>query len=72
VRSFHGEPVRATVTVYPSKLKVTTDVQGNFELDVDPGSYTVRLRAHGYQSQNRQVEVQQNGVTVLNVELDAK
>jgi hypothetical protein len=50
----------------------STDAQGYFEIDLPPGSYTVRLRAFGYVSQNRRIAVEENGVTVLNVELGKK
>ena len=72
VRSFAGEALNATVTVYPSDLKASTDAEGAFSLDVPPGKYTVRIRAHGYKSQNRNVVVSENGVTVLNAELGKK
>ena len=42
---------------------------GRFELDVAPGSYEVRVSASGYESQRRRIQVEQNGVTLLNVDL---
>jgi hypothetical protein len=72
VRSFSGEPLRATIRVKPRDLKASTDEQGYFELDVPPGKYTVHLRSNGYASQDRRVVVEPNGVTVLNVELGKK
>jgi uncharacterized membrane protein len=72
VRAFSGTPLAATVTVYPRHLEATTDEQGYFQLDVPPGRYTVRLRAHGYKSQSRKVDIQADSVTVLNVELVKK
>ena len=73
VRSRSGRPLRrATAKVYPGGAKTKVDAQGRFRLDVKPGSYKVRLRAYGYQSQNRSVVVRKNGVVVLNVELRKK
>jgi hypothetical protein len=42
---------------------------GRFELDVAPGNYEVRVSAPGYESQRRHIQVEQNGVTLLNVDL---
>ena len=51
---------------------ISTNDDGYFEADVEPGSYTVRIRAYGFKSQNRDLAVENHGVTVLNVELKAK
>lgn len=72
VRSAGGVPLKATATIYPGRHKTTTNGRGEFELNVKPGKYTVRIRAYGYRSQNREVVVRQNGVVVLNVELRKK
>jgi hypothetical protein len=72
IRSFSGEALRATIRVQPGDRKASTNDEGYFELDVPPGHYTVRLRAFGYASQTRRVQVDPNGVTVLNVELRKK
>lgn len=42
---------------------------GRFELDVVPGNYEVRVSAPGYESQRRRIQVERNGVTLLNVDL---
>jgi len=72
VRAFSGEPLEASATFYPRGLKANADAQGYFELELPPGKYTVRLRAYGYQSQNRRVQADADGVTILNVELRKK
>lgn len=72
IRAFDGTPLQATVTVYPGNHKASTNAQGAFELNLKPGRYTIRLRAYGYNSQNRAVVVHENGVTVLNAELRKK
>ena len=72
IRAFDGSPLQATVTVYPGNHKASTNAEGGFELNLKPGRYTIRLRAYGYNSQNRAVVVHENGVTVLNAELRKK
>jgi hypothetical protein len=72
IRAFDGTPLQATVTVYPGNHKASTNAEGAFELNLKPGRYTIRLRAYGYNSQNRAVVVHENGVTVLNAELRKK
>jgi HSP20 family molecular chaperone IbpA len=42
---------------------------GRFEIDVAPGRYRVTISAPGFETQNRKVEVEENGVTLLNVDL---
>ena len=48
------------------------DADGNFELDVAPGEYTVEISAPGYRPQQRPALVEHNGVTVIVVELGAE
>lgn len=69
VRSFDGRIVPAAVRVEPLGIEVTTDAEGSFHIDVQPGSYHVRVRANGYVEQKRRVTVEDDGVTVLNVDL---
>jgi Carboxypeptidase regulatory-like domain len=69
VRAFSGAPLRATITVQPGGMQASTAADGTFSLDVTPGKYTVQLRAPGYKSQDRDVIVDEDGITVLNVEL---
>lgn len=42
---------------------------GLFQIDVQPGNYEVTIKAPDYEPQTRSVRVEQNGVTVLNVDL---
>jgi hypothetical protein len=69
VRAFSGAPLRATITVQPGGMQASTAADGTFSLDVTPGKYSVQLRAPGYKSQERDVIVDEDGITVLNVEL---
>jgi len=72
VRSFRGKPLKASAVVYPLGTKVDSDEDGTFSLPVPPGKYTVRLRAYGYRSQNREIVITEGSVTLLNVELRKK
>ena len=56
------------------RLDFALDGEANsvVETDVEPGTYRVRIKARGYRSQNRRVVVEDQGVTVINVELKAK
>ena len=71
VRTLAGKPVAATVVVEPLGVTVEAGDDGAFRIDVPPGKYEVVLSAPGLATQRRQIQVEQNGVTVLNVELRA-
>jgi hypothetical protein len=59
----------AQIEVLPLGQKVEADAKGAFVLDVPPGSYTVVVRAEGHETQERPAEVEQNGVTILVIDL---
>jgi hypothetical protein len=73
IRSFKGDGLDAEVEIEPgnhaqhTQTLHTTD--GQFEADVAPGTYDVTITAPGYETQRRHVEVEQNGVTLLNADL---
>jgi hypothetical protein len=69
VRSFEGLPLQAAIRVLPEGRSVSADKDGRFMLELAPGSYQVEIECSGYRTQRRKVTVQQNGVTLLNVEL---
>ncbi len=69
VRSAAGKPLAAEVTLLPLGTKVETAADGSFRVDVPPGAYQVVIEARGFAPQRRQIVVDENGVTVLNVEL---
>jgi len=72
VRSYNGKGLRATVTVAPIGLVVETDASGFFEIDLEPGMYTVEIEAIGYRKQTRTAEIEKNSVNILNVDLRRK
>lgn len=71
IRSFDGAPLAAQVRLLPEGTSVTADNDGRFVLELEPGSYQVQIECSGYRTQRRNVTVQKNGVTLLNVELRA-
>jgi len=68
VRSFKGANLSAEIKIDPLGLTLRTQ-DGRFEADVAPGSYEVTITAPGYETQHRRVEVEKNGVTLLNADL---
>jgi hypothetical protein len=71
VRSLASQNVEAQVRVEPAGLALNAK-EGRFEVDVAPGNYEVIITAPGFATQRRRVTVEQNGVTVLNVDLRRK
>ena len=69
VRSFNGKPLAATIRVEPLGVEAKTDADGTFQIDVPPGSYEVVVAAPGHAGQRRPVQVEENGVTILNADL---
>ena len=67
VRSLRGRSVDADVNVDGDAKDLRAD-QGRFELDVTPGVHEVRISAPGYTTQVRRVRVEENGVTLLNID----
>jgi hypothetical protein len=67
VRDLKGRPVAATVRVADKTVQVGAD--GQFVVDVAPGEHDVTIEAAGYRTQTRHVVVEQEGVTVLNIDL---
>lgn len=69
VRSWNGKPLKATLNVTPGGVKAQSDEHGEFTLDLPPGDYEVTIEADGVKPQTRKVKVEQNGVTILNVDM---
>lgn len=69
VRSYSGEGIKASVSVGPGDHNATCNEQGEFELMLPPGDYQVTISADGFQTQKRSLRVQDEGVTVLNADL---
>ncbi len=69
VRNYNGKPLKATLTVAPIGTKGQSDEHGEFTLDLPPGDYDVTIEADGVKPQTRKVKIEQNGVTILNVDM---
>jgi hypothetical protein len=69
VRGAGGEPVLAEITIEELQVRETSAEDGTFALDVQPGRYTVTVSATGYAREQREVDVEHNGVTVLLIDL---
>jgi hypothetical protein len=69
VRSFNGVGLRARIRIEPLGTVVQTDAAGTFKADVPPGKYDVVVEAVGHDVQRRHVEVQADGVVILNADL---
>lgn len=72
VRNLDGLPVSAKIVVTPGGHSLSADEMGEFQLDVEPGTYSVVIEAKGYRKQVRKVTVGKNSVEILNVDLRTK
>jgi hypothetical protein len=68
IRSFRGSGLDAEIKIDPGDRTLHAK-DGRFEADVAPGTYDVTITAPGYEIQRRRVDVEQNGVTLLNADL---
>lgn len=69
VRSFDGKPLAATITIDGTGQTLTADAKGEFEAALPPGDHEVRISIGGYGEQTRTVQIEDDGVTLLNVDL---
>lgn len=59
VDSAAGEPLQGVnIVIQDTQQGTTTDAQGNYSMEVDPGSYTLSTSFVGYQTETRTVEVE--------------
>jgi len=69
IRAWSGKALAATIRVEPIGVETTTDADGAFQIDVPPGSYEIIVAAPGFAGQRRRMQVEENGVTILNADL---
>jgi len=69
VRSFRGQGLTSKLTVEPGSTSIDSDTEGNFELDLPPGDYEVTIEVEGFKAQTRKIRVDENGVTIMNVDM---
>jgi hypothetical protein len=65
----HMPIVRATVSLSPAPAMTTSDVNGNYTLAVNPGTYTVTASAAGYSSASQTVTVNGGQNQIVNFKL---
>lgn len=71
VRAYSGEGLKASVRVEPGAHEVICNQAGEFEIGLPPGNYEVIISAEGYSEQRRKLSVGEEGVTVLNADLQS-
>ena len=65
-----GEPLIGANVVYGPTQGTVTDYQGNFTLKLTPGEYTLNISYVGYETETRQISVE-NRAVFLDVELES-
>lgn len=60
----------ASVVVKGTTKGVTTDIDGSYELEIEPGTYTLSFSYVGYQEAEKQVTVKANETVTVNVEIN--
>ena len=61
----------ANVLIVETANGVTTDIDGNYEVEIAPGTYTIRYSYIGYQTVEKKVTVKDDETVIVNVELSA-
>lgn len=69
IRAFSGKPLAAIIRIESLGSETKTDQDGAFQINVPPGTYEVVVTATGYATQRRKMQVDENGVTILNADL---
>jgi hypothetical protein len=60
---------KAVVTVTPGDKKIETAGDGTFSIDLAPGVYKISVKAAGFATQELDVTIDANGVTIKNIDL---
>ncbi|WP_226005885.1 carboxypeptidase regulatory-like domain-containing protein [Natrinema salinisoli] len=63
-----GEPI-ANATVTAGDQQTTTDENGSYGLDLEPGEYSLAISADGYQDASQNVSVEADATTTVDVTL---
>jgi hypothetical protein len=69
IRSFDGQGLRARIIIVPLGRALSTAPDGTFLVEVPPGHYEVSVEAPAHGRQVRSIEVQDDGVVILNADL---
>jgi hypothetical protein len=55
--------------IKPSGDTVETNEEGYFSIDLPSGAYKVIINASGFKAQKKRVVIEENSVTIINVDL---
>jgi hypothetical protein len=70
INAANGRPVaNATVTIEPGGVTATSGPDGKLTVDLPPGRYKITVTARGLAQQQLDVNIEQNGVAIKNIEL---
>jgi hypothetical protein len=73
IRDFAGKGLNAKLTVEkvgdPFAEIFESNADGSFEIDLLPGQYKVTIESNGFSGQEREIVIEQDGVTIMNVGL---
>ncbi|MBW2462398.1 MAG: carboxypeptidase regulatory-like domain-containing protein [Deltaproteobacteria bacterium] len=69
VRTYQNAPLAATARLEPHGIAIETDASGQYRGQVPPGRYQITVEAEGYRLQRRPVFIEEDGVTVLNIDM---
>ncbi|MET0390826.1 MAG: carboxypeptidase regulatory-like domain-containing protein [Polyangiales bacterium] len=73
IRSFDSTPLKATVIIRNARGKTVQNLEsgddGQIELELPPGRYSVTIEAAGHRRLTRDVQIKVNGVSVLNADM---
>lgn len=69
VRTYTNAPLAATARLEPLGVSLETDASGEYRGQIPPGRYRMTVTAEGYREQQRRVVIEENGVTVLNIDM---
>ncbi len=69
VRDLRGKGISAKISISPGNLTIAVEPNGEFELELAPGRYTIQFEHPDFARQRRIVRVQNRGVVILNIAL---
>ncbi len=73
VRSYRGRGLLAELRIMPAEGQdaqvVETGADGAFEIDLPPGDYEVTITVKRFKEQVRKIHIEEDGVTIMNVDL---
>lgn len=63
IYSIHNEPViGATITIKENEKQVQSNVDGEYEIFLSPGTYTIQVNAIGYELEEKKIIIEQKAI----------